>query len=110
MKKFNILFLIFLCLSFNIIGLTPASAVSDTFKQGIYTPADFKVAPGNVYSITNISKNNNMHIFIFNEKESTVQNELLLPGSPKKDTVPILPGYSVAVVGDGEITIVPKSP
>jgi hypothetical protein len=54
MKKFTILFLIFLCLSFNIIGLTPAAAVPDTFKQGIYTSADLKVAPGNVYSITNI--------------------------------------------------------
>ena len=109
MKKFTVLFLIFLCLSFNIIGLTPAAAVSDTFKEDIYTTADLKVSPDNVYSITNISKNN-MHVFIFNQNELTVQNELLLPGSPKKDTIPILPGYTIAVLGKGDVTIVPKTP
>ena len=110
MKKFTILFLIFLCFLFNIIGLTPAAAVSDTFKEGIYSSADLKVSPDNVYSITNISKNNNMHVFIFNQNELTVQNEQLLPGSSKQDTIPILPGYTIAVLGKGEVTIVPKTP
>ena len=40
MKKFTILLLIFLCLSFNIIGLKPAFAVDATFKEGIYTFSD----------------------------------------------------------------------
>ena len=110
MKKFTIFLLIFLCLSFNIIGLTPVAAVSDTFKEGIYTQADLKVSPDNVYYITNISKNTNMHVFIFNQNELTIQNEQLLPGSPTKDTVPILPGYTIVVVGNGHVTIVPKVP
>lgn len=108
MKKFIILFLVFLCLFFNIIGLTPVAAVSDTFKEGIYTVSDLKVSPDNVYSIANISKNSNMHVFIFNENDLTVQNEQLLPSAPPKDTIPILPGYTIAVVGSGEITIAPK--
>lgn len=110
MKKITILFLIFLCLSFNIIGLAPPALFSDTFKEGVYTPADFNISPSNIYSITNISQTSNMHLLIFNENEFTVQNELLRPGSTTKDTVPILPGYVVAVVGNGEVTIVPKIP
>ena len=85
MKKITILFLIFLCLSFNIIGLAPPALFSDTFKEGVYTSADFNVSPSNIYSITNISETSNMHVFIFNENELTVQNERLLPGSPKSD-------------------------
>ncbi|MEQ8198976.1 MAG: hypothetical protein ABRQ27_13425 [Clostridiaceae bacterium] len=107
MKKITILLLIFLCLSFNI---TSAVLVSDTFKEGTYTKADFIPSPDNVYIITNISEEYKMHVFIFNENELIVQDEQLLPGSPKKNTIPILPGYVIGVVGDGEVTIVPKSP
>lgn len=110
MKKFTTLFLIFLCLSFNIMGLKPAFAVSDTFKQGIYKLSDFNISSGNIYTVSNISKTNAVHVFIFDKNYIPIQNIKLQPYSLNIDTVPMAPDYIFVVTGEGEVTITPKSP
>ena len=110
MKKFTILLLIFLCLSFNIIGLKSAFAVAATFKEGIYTLTDFNISPNNVYTIKNISKANGVSVFIFNEDYVNMQIMKLEPNSIEIDTIPMQAKYILIVVGYGEVTITPRSP
>jgi hypothetical protein len=110
MKKFIILFLIFLCLFFNIIGLNPTFAVAATFKEGIYTIADFNASPGKVYTIKNVSKTNSVRVFIYDEDYMEMQNMKLEPDSTEIDTIPIQANYILIIAGDGEVTITPKSP
>ena len=110
MKRFTILFLIFLCLSFNIIGLKPAFAVSATFKQGIYKLSDFNISPGNIYNVSNISKTNSVRVFIFDKDYIPIQDVKLNPYSLNIDTVPMTSEYILVVTGGGEVTITPKSP
>ena len=55
MKKFAILYLIFLCLFFNTIGLKVAFAVAATLKEGIYNLSDIDVSSSNTYTIKNVS-------------------------------------------------------
>lgn len=110
MKKFTILFLIFLCLSFNIIRLKPAFSISDTFKQGIYNLSDFNISSGNIYSVRNISKTNSVRVFIFDENYIPIQDIKLNPDSLNIDTVPMTSEYIFVVTGEGQVTITPKSP
>ena len=110
MKKFTILFLIFLCLSFNIIGLKPAFSISATFKQGIYKLSDFNISSGNIYVVSNISKSDSVRVFIFDKNYIPIQDIKLNPNSLNIDTVPMMPEYIFVVTGDGEVTITPKSP
>ncbi|MEQ8156041.1 MAG: hypothetical protein ABRQ25_14320 [Clostridiaceae bacterium] len=110
MKKFTVLFLIFLCLSFNIIGLKPAFAVSATFKQGIYKLSDFNISPGNIYNVSNVSKTNSVRMFVFDKDYIPIQDVKLNPNSLNIDTVPMTPEYILVVIGGGEVTITPKSP
>jgi len=110
MKKFTILFLIFLCLSFNIIGLKPTFSVSNTFKQGIYKLSDFDISSGNIYNVSNISKTNSVRVFIFDKNYIPIQDIKLNPYSLNIDTVPMTSEYIFVVTGSGEVTITPKSP
>jgi len=108
MKKFTTLFLIFLFLSLNTIGLKSAFAVSETFKEGIYKLSDFNVSPNNIYTVSNISKTSSVHVFIFDKDYTPVQNIKLAPYSLNIDTVPMMPEYLLVVTGNGEVTITPK--
>jgi len=49
MKRFTVLFAIFLCLTFNVIRLKPAFATTNTFTQGIYKLSDFNPSKSNIY-------------------------------------------------------------
>lgn len=109
MKKFTILFLIFLCLFSNIIGLKPAFSVFPTFKQGIYNLSDFKISAGNIYTVSNISKTNSVRVIIFNKNYIPIQDVKLEPNSLNIDTVPMTSEYILVVTGNGEVTITPKS-
>ncbi|GAA0077033.1 hypothetical protein UT300005_14110 [Clostridium sp. CTA-5] len=109
MKKFTILFLIFLCLFSNTIGLKPAFSVSNTFKQGIYNLSDFEIASGNIYTVSNISKTNSVRVMIFNKNYIPIQDLQLEPNSSNVDTVPMTSEYTFVVTGGGEVTITPKS-
>lgn len=109
MKKVAILILIFLCLIFNVNGLKYACAVDSTFKEGIYTITDLNLSPDTVYTIKNVSKSKAVGVFIYDEDYVNMQFIKLGPDSIKKDTIPMQANYIFIVVGDGEITIIPKA-
>ena len=109
MKKFAVLFLIFLCLFFNTIGLKAAFAVATTLKEGIYNLSDIDVSPSNAYTIKNVSKTDSVRVLIFDEYQKDMQTVKLEPDSIENDAITIRPNYIIVVAGNGEVTITPKS-
>lgn len=108
MKKFTALFLIFLCLTFNVIGVKPAFAAPNTFTQGIYTLSDFNPSKSNTYRFSNISSTDKSYLIILDENQVVLQTIRLLPKSEEHVTVPILPNYRVIMLGKGEVYFTPK--
>jgi hypothetical protein len=108
MKKCTALFLIFLCLTFNVIGLKPAFAAANTFTQGIYKLSDFNPSKSNTYRFSNISKTNKIYLIILDENQVILHSIRLLPDSEEHITVPILPNYRVIMLGKGELYFTPK--
>lgn len=109
MRRFIKVFLIILCLSFNIVTSKSAFAVSNVFKQGIYTLADFNVSDTGIFTIQNVSTTEGMYLFIFDENQVTMSSLRLVPSIQKLDTIPIKSNYTILIVGKGEVYISTKS-
>ena len=103
MKKFNVLFLIFLCLTFIVIGLKPAFATTNIFTQGIYKLSDFNPSKNGIYSVSNVSATDYMGIIITDEDQNIFQVIRLKPNSEKYNTIPILPNYTIILIVKGEV-------
>ena len=108
MKRFTVLFLIFLCLTFIVIGLKPAFATTNTFTQGIYKLSDFNPSKSNIYFFSNVSIKDNMYMIILDENQDIIHSIRLLPNSEQHITVPILPNYRVILIGKGEMYFNPQ--
>lgn len=108
MKRFTVLFLIFLSVTVNIIGLKTTFAITNTFTQGIYKSSDFIPSKSNVYSFSNISSTDGVYLIILDENQVINHAIRLQPNSQKHVTVPILPNYRVIILGKGEIYFEPK--
>lgn len=108
MKKFIILFLIFLCLSFSIIESKSAFAVANTFTQGIYKVSDFGKSKNHIYTIENMRPQDNIYVIILDENLNVIEGVLLLPELPKINTIPVQDNFKVIIIGKGEVNISPK--
>ena len=104
MKKYTVLFLIFLSLSFNIISVTPAFAVT-SFKEGIYKLEDFKFSPNNLYNVENATKTDTALVLIFDENQLIIQTVALKPNAPKVALLPLQPNYRLVIIGSGQVII-----
>jgi hypothetical protein len=109
MKKFAVLFLIFLCLSFNFFGVT-TFAVSSTnvLKEGVYTLSDLNISPDNLYDITNLSSTEDAYILIFDENYVIMQSLRLSPSIKSFNLVPLKPSYKLVLLGKTEVYIAPR--
>jgi hypothetical protein len=110
MKKFTTLFLTFLCLSFNIIGLKTTFAVSNNFTQGIYKLSDLNPSKSGIYTIQNISGTEGMYLYILDKDQVVMESIRLIPSVQKLDTVPIKPDYVILIIGKGEVYFTSKQP
>jgi hypothetical protein len=108
MKRSIILFL--LCLTFIVIGLKPAFAVTNTFTEGIYKVSDFIPSKNNIYEFSNVSTTDNIYMIIMDENQTIRHSILLLPNSGKHITVPIQPTYRVILLGKGVMYFYPQEP
>ena len=104
MKKFTVLFLFFLCLSFNMISVTPVFAAT-SFKEGVYKAADFKFSADNLYYIQNDSSSDNVFVLLFDENQLQIQSIRLGPKSLKYNLLPLKPDYRIVIVGNGNVFI-----
>ena len=110
MKRFTVIFLIFLCLTFYVIGLIPAvtAEAANTFAQGIYKLSDFNISNTSIFTIQNISKSEGMYLFILDENQVVMESIRISPSIQKLDTVPIKPNYIILIMGKGEVYFTQK--
>ena len=104
MKKYTILFLIFLCLLFNMISVIPVSAATN-FKEGIYKLEDFSFSPNNLYSVQNATNTDTSLVLLFDENQLIIQTVVLKPNSPKIALLPLLPNYRLIIIGKGQVIV-----
>ena len=110
MKKFIVLFVIFLCLSFNFLGVTTFAILStNVLKEGIYTLSDFNISPDNLYDITNVSSTEDAYILIFDENYVIMQSLRLSPNIKSFNLVPLQPNNKLVILGKTEVYIAPRS-
>ena len=91
MKKFTILLLSLICLSFNMLIATPVVA-TDVLKEGVYKVDELKLSPDNVYTIENTSPTNSINIFVFDKDEVIQQSIRLKPKSLKYNLLSLQAG------------------
>lgn len=103
MKKFTILFLIILCLSFNIISI--AALGESLLKEGLYKASDYNLSPDTTYTAQNVSSKDDVYMLILDDNNVVQQSLRLVPKSAKYNLSPIQPDYSIVIVGDGEVSI-----
>ena len=108
MKKFTVIFLIFLCLTFSVIRLIPAFAVGNTFTQGIYKLSDFNVSESNSFTVSNPTPTTGMFLIIFDKNVNVLEAIRIIPNSEKFDLMPIMPDYRILIFGKGELHFTPK--
>ena len=104
MKKFTILFLILLCLSFNIMTISPLAQTSG-IKEGLYTVSDLKLAPNSTYVIQNQSSDDSVFVLVFNENNVVQQSLRLETKSPKFNLFPLKSEYKILIIGNGDVSI-----
>jgi hypothetical protein len=104
MKKYIVLFLISLCLSFSIISVTPAFAVT-SFKEGVYKLENFNFSPDNLYSVENVNKTDTALVLIFDENQLIIQTVALKPNTPKVALLPLQPNYRLVIIGKGQVIV-----
>lgn len=109
MKRFAVIFLIFLCLTLSVIRLIPAFAVGNIFIQGIYKLSDFNISNTGIFTIENVSQTEGMYLYILDTNQVVMESIRLVPSIQKFNTVPIKPNYTILIIGKGEVYITPKS-
>lgn len=109
MKKFALVFLFFLCISFNFFRvITFAQNPTNVLKEGVYTLANLRVSPENLYDITNVSSTEDAYIIIFDENYVVMQSLRLSPIIRSFNLVPLQPQYKLVVLGNTEVYIEPR--
>lgn len=109
MKRFAVIFLIFFCLTFNVIRLMPIFGVGNIFTQGIYKLSDFNISNTGIFTIENVSQTEGMYLYILDKNQDIMESIRLAPSIQKFDTVPIKSDYTILIVGKGEVYIIPRS-
>lgn len=106
MKKFTttLLILIVLVLSTSVVAL---AADNTTYKEGVYRLSNLSPSKDNLYTIQNISSEDNAYLIVMDENLTTLQFLRLQPKSPEYDLVPLTEKYRLVIFGNGEVLIKP---
>lgn len=80
-------------------------AISQVVKQGIYSIDQLNLSPNTKYTVQNNSFNDRMYIIVFDSKPNIIQAVRLRPQSKKYSLKSFENGYTILVIGDGEIEI-----
>ena len=108
MRKFTVLLLAFLCLSFNMVKVYAApknTNPTNVYTEDLYKPSDLNIIDTNVYTIQNISKDKGLYVVIYNENQKIMQTIQLEPKSKKYELIPIKPEYRIGVIGGGQLQL-----
>ncbi|OPJ60182.1 hypothetical protein CLCHR_31150 [Clostridium chromiireducens] len=94
MKRFFMVFSIFLFLFFNIYSVTTVAA-SKSFSEGFYSPKDLNLMENVNYTIQNVSPSYDSYLIIFDDSERTQQAVRLEPNSQPHILLPIKHTYKM---------------
>lgn len=102
MKKFILIFSIFLFLSFNMNTITSLANIPEekVFSQGFYNMKDLGLSENIPYSIQNISSSSGGLLIIVNDNEIIQQVIRVSPQSPKYALIPLSSNYKFIVYGN----------
>lgn len=103
-KLYIILFLVFICSSFNVEVNAVTQSVSNIYKEGIYQASDLYLSPNNLYTVQNVSKDD-IVLQIYDDQKEIQQYMKLPPSSRKLTLIPIKPDYRLIILGKGELFI-----
>ena len=109
MKKFIIIFSIFLFVSFNLNAITSSAQPPQTFSQGIYTIRDLNLLPNVMYTVQNVSPIETFMI-IFNSNKKIEQSIRLEGNSIKYVIKPMKEDYYIVIFGTGKLSFNPTNP
>lgn len=98
MKKFIIIFSVFLFLSFTMNTIN-ASAESKAFTQGIYNIRDSNFMTGVNYAVENTSPNNKSLLLIIDSNQVIQEFIRIEPNSPKYTLKPFQSDYMIVIIG-----------
>lgn len=101
MKKFIIIFSIFLVISFSI-NTAHAATEPRTFTQGLYTVSDTKLLTGINYNVRNTSTAKSL-LLIIDPNESIQELIRLEPNSPKYILKPLSYGEIIVIIGSATL-------
>ncbi|PRR83369.1 hypothetical protein [Clostridium vincentii] len=104
MRKFTVLLLSLICLSFNMLIATPVAAAT-VLKEGVYKVDELKFSSDIIYIIENVSTTNSINIFVFDKDEVIQQSIRLQPKSQKYNLLPLQADYKISIIGKGEALI-----
>ena len=103
MKKFTVLFFIFLCLSFNM-NIIPSMAASN-LREGFYKATDLNVPLDGRHTVKNNSFSERSFFIILDSNQIIQQVIRLKPQSEEYILVPLQTNYTVIIAGNGEVSI-----
>lgn len=104
MKKFFFMFLLYLCLSFNLF-IVPTMAETKILTEGLYKAEDLNLSENKVYTIRNPSNDEYAFIMDFDSNQITQQYMQLIPNSEAYILTTLQSGYQLLVVTNAEIII-----
>lgn len=104
MKKFIVVFSIFLFLFLNITPVTTMATTSrPSFSEGFYTLKDLKLQENVNYTVKNTSPNFEIFMIIFDSQGRIRQSVRLEPNSPQHTLLPIRNDNKIVIIGQGNL-------
>lgn len=105
MKKFILIFSIFLFLSFNVNTIAAVANVPEQkiFSQGFYNMKQLGLSENIPYSIQNISSSSGGLLIIVTDNQVIQQLIRISPQSSKYPLLPLLNNYKFIIYGDVEL-------
>ncbi len=102
MKKFIIIFSVFLLISFNM-NIISASADPKTLTEGFYKVKDIGLIPNTTYKVRNTSPIGRSVVIIFDSNQQMQEFLRLEPNSPDYLVKPLEFGSIIIIIGGGNI-------
>ena len=102
MKKFAIIFSIFLFLSFSM-NIVTTVAEPKSFSQGIYNVKDSGFLVNTTYNIQNTSPNDKAILMVIDGNQQIQELIRLEPNSPKYYLKPLDYDFLVVIIGNGQV-------
>ncbi|GAA0778298.1 hypothetical protein GCM10008908_34960 [Clostridium subterminale] len=104
MKKFTVMLLILITLTFSA-SVTTHALAKNLFTEGSYKLSDFVPSKNNSYFVQNIASEGNCYFAVMGKNDALLQVIHLTPKSPKYNLIRLEPEYKIFIIGDGEVYV-----